>query len=360
MEKIGIIGLGRLGLCFALNLERAGFEIIGVDKDPELVKHIQDKTLTSMEPEVETLLKKSANIITSTNISVLNNIEHIFCFVATPSHQNGSFDHSQVLESIESIKSISNGKSIKFIICCTTMPGFCEQLQKDVAPYNITVVYNPEFIAQGSIIRDQLYPDQILIGSNSEDTTAFLINLYKKMVKSNPTYLTVSPTEAEISKLATNCFLTLKIAFANALGDACKTWNVSPHNVLNAIGSDSRIGNKYLQYGYGFGGPCFPRDNKALIHATEQIGIDFLYSKTTITANNNHFEFQLQQLLDQNLDEYYFETLSYKFNSDIVEESQQLKLALGLVAHHKKVVVNENCMSKSIIEKIYPNTFIFR
>lgn len=360
MEKIGIIGLGRLGLCFALNLEKIGYDVLGVEKNETLVGKINSKTLQSNEPEVETMLSETKNLTASTDFQILSDIQNIFCFVATPSDENGAFNHDQVDEALHSILQVSNGNPINFVICCTTMPGYCEQLQQKVANRNISIIYNPEFIAQGSIIRDQLYPDQILIGKNTSTSVDFLISVYKKMVKSNPTYLILTSTEAEISKLATNCFLTMKIAFANALGDACLSWGANPQEVLNAIGSDSRIGNKYLKYGFGFGGPCFPRDNKALIYATDDKGIDFNYSQTTIQSNDTHFEFQLQQLLNQNLDEYYFETLSYKANSDIIEESQQLRMALALAAHKKTVVVNQDCMSRSIVEQIYPNTFIFR
>src|SRR5690606_31911338 len=115
-----------------------------------------------------------------------------------------------------------------------------------------------------------------------------------------------------------NCFLTMKIAFANALGNACQVWGANPNHVLHAIGSDSRIGSKYLRYGFGFGGPCFPRDNRALINAMNQVEMCFPFSETTIESNAKHLEYQINQLLDQNLEEYYFESLSYKENSDII------------------------------------------
>jgi len=359
MEKIGIIGLGRLGLCFALNIEKIGYEVLGVEKNEMLVKNITSKTLQSNEPEVETMLGQAENLIVSCDFQILNGVRNIFCFVATPSGENGAFSHDQVDEVLNATIQVSNGNPVNFIVCCTTMPGYCEQLQRRVVNYNISIIYNPEFIAQGSIIRDQLYPDQILIGKSPSASVDFLISMYQKMVKSNPSYLILSPTEAEISKLATNCFLTMKIAFANALGDACLSWGANPQEVLNAIGSDSRIGNKYLKYGFGFGGPCFPRDNKALIFASEQIGIDFIYSKTTIGANDKHFEFQLQELLLQKKDAYHFDSLAYKNDSDIIEESQRLRLALALIDNGKKVIVNKDDKSRQNIEKLYSNIFTF-
>jgi len=360
MKKIGIIGLGRLGLCFALNLEKIGYTILGVDVDDTRVEQINSKTIKSNEPDVEEMLATSKNLHASTDFSSLKNLNQIFCFVATPSTPHGDFDHSQIEEAINKLISYSDNQPIQFVICCTTMPGYCAKLQQQVNQHNIEIIYNPEFIAQGSIIRDQLYPDQILIGKEENSNVDFLIEIYNNLVKSKPTFLILSTKEAEISKLATNCFLTMKIAFANALGDACEVWGANPQQVLNAIGSDSRIGSKYLKYGFGFGGPCFPRDNKALINAMNEKNMRFQFSETTIEANARHLEFQINQLLEKDLDEYYFESLSYKENSDIIEESQQLKIALALVEHNKTVVVNKACKTKDIILKLYPNKFIFR
>lgn len=357
MEKIGIIGLGRLGLCFALNLEKVGYTVLGLEKNKQLVAKIQSKTLLSLEPEVELLLNNTSKLVASTETTVLKDVQTIFCFVATPSNEDGSFNHDQIIESFEIVKTLQSDKKINFIICCTTMPGFCESLQNSVDKTKISVLYNPEFIAQGSIIKDQLYPDQILIGGDDNEAITALIEIYNRFILSKPNYHVLTSTEAEIAKLATNCFLTMKIAFANSLGDACTSWGANSQQVLNAIGSDSRIGNKYLKYGFGFGGPCFPRDNKALLFATNQINIDFSFSKNTINENNKHFDFQLEQLLKENKDTYFFESLGYKQNSDIIEESQQLRLALALSQQGKKVVVNKNDLSRTIIEAKYPAVF---
>ncbi len=359
MEKIGIIGLGRLGLCFALNIERIGYEVFAVEKSEEIVRQIQTKTLQTKEPEVEKLLEGAKNIHASTNYELLEGIQNIFCFVATPSNTDGAFDHSQIEDVIKSLKEIKKEAKINLIICCTTMPGFCDSLQEEVINDQIIISYNPEFIAQGNIIQNQIYPDQVLIGSTDKESIDFLKQVYQKLTLSNPTYLVLSPKEAEISKLATNCFLTMKIAFANALGDACSTWNVNPENVLNAIGTDSRIGNKYLKYGFGFGGPCFPRDNAALIHATDKIKVDFDFSKVTIRENQKHYEFQLNELLQKDKEFYSFDSLGYKDNSDIIEESQQLRLALGLINKGKKVIVRKDDLARESVEKLYSELFIF-
>lgn len=358
MKKIGIIGLGRLGLSFALNLERIGYEIVGVDINPKLIQAINDKTLKTFEPFVSELLVSSTKLRASTNFSDLAEVNQVLCFVATPSNNDGSFNHEQIDNAIHQLLKIKGDTTIDFVVCCTTMPGYCEHLQESVRKHNINILYNPEFIAQGSIINDQLNPDQILIGCERPEQADFLVKIYQDLVQSQPNYHIISRTEAEIAKLSTNCFLTMKIAFANALGDACKKWNVTPQNVLNAIGSDSRIGNKYLKYGYGFGGPCFPRDNKALIHATNEIGIDFSFSKATIKENTKHFEFQTNDLLQQE-DKIYFESIGYKNGSDIIEESQQLRIALALVQKGKRVILNKNDKARKIIEEKYPGVFEF-
>src|SRR5690554_225877 len=116
----------------------------------------------------------------------------------------------------------------------------------------------------------------------------------------------------------------MKIAFANTIGDACQKWNANPHKVLSAIGADTRIGEKNLKYGYGFGGPCFPRDNKAMLKAGEKIAFEFYFPATTIRENERHTRHQIEQLLLQDLERYYFASIGYKEGSDIIEESQQL------------------------------------
>jgi nucleotide sugar dehydrogenase len=362
MEKIGIIGIGRLGLCFALNLEKVGFTVVGVDINESYVNSLNSKTFNSSEPFVNEYLINASNLDTSTDYSLLMNdeISLIYIIVPTPSNVDGSFSHVYIDDAIDRLLSFGKSNVKKhLVIGATTMPGYCEELAKRIEKYNYTLTYNPEFIAQGSIIHDQQFPDQILIGEGDEVATEFLKVLYGKMCKSSPEILILDRTSAEIAKLATNCFLTMKISFANAIGDLATKLNANPIGVLNAVGSDKRIGKKYMNYGFGFGGPCFPRDNKAIQKVAEAINYPLLLSESTVRVNELHLEFQFQQLIGLNQDSYDFESVTYKPNTDIIEESQQLALALKLAFAGKKVILRNSKHIQSELENLYPNLFLF-
>lgn len=362
MNKIAIIGIGRLGLCFALNAERAGYEVYGIDTNEAYISSLKSKSFVSQEPFVDEYLKSAIDFFPSSTLEVIfdKSITFIYIMVPTPSLSDGSFSHQYIDEVVSKLLEFDAPSDKKhLVIGATTMPGYCEELAFKLKDYNYSVTYNPEFIAQGSIIHDQQYPDQLLIGEGDPDATQILLGIYAKMCKSDPEIHVMDRTSAEITKLATNCFLTMKISFANAIGDFATKMKASPENILKAIGSDSRIGKKYLNYGYGFGGPCFPRDNQALQQAAKMFDYNLLLSESTVQVNQIHLDFQLNELLAKNLDFYTFDSVTYKPKTDILEESQQLALALKLVQVGKKVVLKNSFHVKEKLEKLYPNYFVF-
>lgn len=362
MNKTAVIGIGRLGLCFALNLERIGYHVVGIDLNQDYIDELNNKTFKSFEPQLETYLKKSTEFNATIDFSSIKDetIEMIFCVVPTPSLPDGSFSHSYIDEVANKILELPKPKNRKhLIIACTTMPGYCDMLAERLLNHNYSVSYNPEFIAQGTIIKDQQNPDQILIGEGSELATEHLRAVYGKMCDSNPQIHVMSRKSAEITKLATNCFLTMKISFANSIGDLAISTGGEPEKILKAIGADSRIGSKYLNYGFGFGGPCFPRDNKALVAFASGLNHEIPLSKATIDVNSKHLDFQLNELLKEDKENYIFDSVTYKKGTDILEESQQLMLAVKLVEAGKKVIIEQSDSIKDIIESKYPNYFTF-
>lgn len=359
-ETIGIIGVGKMGLCFALNLELSGFRVLGMDMDKDYVNKINDRTLRSPEPQVNELLKASKNFHTTTDLkTILDETDIIFISVATPTSDEG-YDHSQVDRVLDLIASFGKQPLRKhLIIACTTIPGYCDKAAAKVAPYNISLSYNPEFIAQGSIINDQQYPDQVLIGEADKNAGDAIENIYRRLTKSNPRFCRMSRLSAEICKLATNCFLTTKISFANAIGDLAIAAGAEPEKILSAIGADSRIGDKYLKHGFGFGGPCFPRDNRALRLYADKIGYDLLISQATDKTNAYHLEFLLKQWLKRHEDskEVVFDYVTYKPGSVILEESQQLALAVKMAQAGKRVRIRERMAVIKEVKKIYGDLF---
>jgi len=168
--------------------------------------------------------------------------------------------------------------------------------------------------------------------------------MYRNGCENNPRICRMTPESAEITKLSVNCFITTKIAFCNMVGDiADRTPNANKYDILEAVGGDSRVGLKCLKPGYGFGGPCFPRDNRALGNYARSVNVQPLLPDATDNSNKLHAQSMVEDLLKQNLDQYLFENVAYKENCmvPIIEESQKLAVARGLVKAGKRVLIRD-------------------
>lgn len=353
--KIGLIGAGRLGICLALLCEQAGYEVLVSDIREDYIKALQNKEINTNEPEVAKLLEQSTRLeATTDNRKVIKECDIIYTLVATPSLPDGSYDVSAVWKVIEDIQSCEfplEGKS--FIVGCTTNPGDCELFQTELNPYGIDVFYNPEFIAQGSIIRDLQHADMVLIGGKSNEVYDELCELYNKIQVTQPKISLMSTTAAELVKLAVNCYLTTKISYANMVGEVMTLSGLGDEikTVLAAIGDDSRVGRKYLNYGYGFGGPCLPRDNRAFAAYAKKQGLEYNLGETTDNFNEQHATFLLGQVIKQNSKglPFYFDYISYKKGTDMLVESQQYKLCLDLLDAGYTVYIDD---IESIINQV--------
>lgn len=357
--EIGVIGIGKLGLSFALLLERSGFNVTGSDISQEYNDKINNKTLFSFEPSVNELLLNSKNLSSSCdNLNVIKKSEVIFTFVQTPSNDDGGYDHSNIENIVNDfISSHNNGVDLTnkiFVIGCTTMPNYVNTVYNRLQKYGVHVCYNPEFIAQGEIIKGLESADMVLIGSSSDYATNKLKTIYKKIMLFEPKFNIMSNTSAEITKISINCFLTTKISFANMIGEICLKSNVGEEIdiVLKSIGDDSRIGVKYLKFGYGFGGPCLPRDNRALGKHMETIDLKVNIPYEIDYFNERHTDFLFNKLINDNPNKdlpFIFNSVSYKKNVDIVTESQQLKLVIKLLENGFKVIIVDNEQVLSMI-----------
>ncbi len=213
-NNVSVVGVGRLGLCFCLFLERAGYNVLGVDMSEDYVESLNKKTFSTPEASVDELLRNSKNFLATTNLSdAVNHSDVIFLLVATPSLENGRYDHSQIESVLESLKQLGPSKSKKhLVVACTTMPGYCDSIVDKAKDLNYTLSYNPEFIAQGTIFRDQVNPEFVLIGEANKEIGDILEDVYMKATESNPNVFRMKRMEAEITKIAYNCFLTSKIS----------------------------------------------------------------------------------------------------------------------------------------------------
>jgi nucleotide sugar dehydrogenase len=344
--KIGLIGAGRLGICLALLMEGAGYDVLVSDIREDYVNDLNRRVISTTEPFVEERLSKAVNFeATTDNKRVIKECDIIFTLVATPSLDDGSYNVNAVYEVIRDIQTAGDVSGKTFVVGCTTNPGDCARFQDLLTSYGVSVVYNPEFIAQGSIIRDLENADMVLIGGYGKHIED-LIGIYYGIQVTKPSISLMSTTSAEIVKIAINCYMTTKISFANMIGEVLVLSGLEDEidSVLTSIASDSRIGSKYLKYGFGFGGPCLPRDNRAFGKYAEKLGLKYNLGTTTDDFNNEHAKFLKNYFLNKNTENlpFHFEYISYKRGTDILTESQQYKLCTDLLDAGSEVYVSDN------------------
>ena len=352
--KIGLIGAGRLGICLALLMENAGYDVLVSDIREDYVENLNKKIIETAEPHVAEHLKEARNIeATTDNKRVIRECNIIFTLVATPSLADGSYNVNAVYDVIRDIQTAGDVSGKTFVVGCTTNPGDCARFQDLLTSYGVSVIYNPEFIAQGSIIKDLTHADMVLIGGDNEEVMHSLSEMYKKIQVTKPKISFMSTTAAELVKLAVNCYLTTKISYANMVGEVMTMAGLENEieTVLNAIGNDSRVGNKYLKYGYGFGGPCLPRDNRSFAAFAKKQGLNYNLGETTDNFNVEHAKFLKNYFLKKNTDShpFYFEYVSYKKGTDILTESQQYNLCVDLLNEGHIVYIDD---IESIIKQL--------
>ena len=339
--KIGIIGAGRLGLTFALLCEKNGYDVVVSDVREDYVFNLNQKNCLTNEPLIQSMLFDVKNFsATTNNIEVIENSDIIFTFVATPSTLDGNYDTTRVFEVVADFYTASSLNiplyDKKFVIGCTTNPGDVEQIQTRLNMLNIQVAYNPEFIAQGEIVKGIEQSDIVLIGTEYTELANELIGIYNKIQTTAVNAYVMSTKAAEITKIGVNCFLTTKISYANMMGEIMIKAGVQDEidMVLSAIGGDSRVGKKYLKYGFGFGGPCLPRDNRALGHFANNLGMELNLPLTVDNFNKEHANFIKNYYIQKNPDKtlpFVMDYITYKKGTDIIEESQQFQLCVDLL-----------------------------
>ena len=363
MKNISVIGIGKLGLCFSLTLEKNGYNVVGLDVNQEYVDQINNRELSSDEEGVEEHLNQAVNFVATTSLEkTLKHSDILFVIVATPSLDNGRYDHTQVDRLVSDIEELGfSNRQKDFVVCCTTMPGYCDSIKERLESVNYRVSYNPEFIAQGTILRDQASPDMVLIGEADQEAGDILEEIYVNHTDNKPRICRMTTTEAELTKISLNCFLTTKIAFANMVGDIAISSGSRPEVVLNAIGSDTRIGNKYLRYGFGYGGPCFPRDNRALAIYASDLGLPAKISEASDESNRLHLDEQIKNFVIENSkkDPVVFDCVTYKPESTMLVESQELLFAVRLVQIGYDVTICERPIVVEQIKKLYGDIFTY-
>ena len=269
--KITVIGTGYVGLVAGACLADMGNEVICIDNNLKKIEQLQNGIIPIYEPGLEELVKSNTiekRLIFSDDIdSAVKNSQVCFIAVGTPQGEDGSADLQYVFNVAKSIAQSMNG--YKVIVDKSTVPvGTAEKVTeiiKQNTSYPFDVVSNPEFLKQGNAVDDFLHPDRVVIGSNSDRATQIMQDIYAPFFRTGNRVIVMDVKSAEMTKYASNSFLATKISFMNEIANLCEKVGADAEMVRVGMSTDSRIGNKFLFPGLGYGGSCFPKDVKALI-----------------------------------------------------------------------------------------------
>jgi UDPglucose 6-dehydrogenase len=352
---ISVIGLGKLGTPLAAVLASRGFEIIGVDRSAQLVATLRAGCAPVSEPGVAELLARPDIRLTATSDidAAVERSEATFVVVSTPSGTDGSFSNAQVISAVRDIGSALRRKDRDHlvVIASTVMPGATGGPIRDALEAaagrrlgdRLALCYSPQFIALGSVVRDMLNPDFVLIGESDRNAGDWLEAIYRIVCDNQPSIRRMNFVNAELTKIALNAFVTTKISFANMVSEICdRLPGADAATVVAALGEDSRIGPKYLSPALGFGGPCFPRDNSAFASAARHVGVHADIAEATDAINRRQVARTcalVRGLLPRGT--VGILGLAYKAGTPVIEASQGVMIAAMLSDAGYRVLVSD-------------------
>ena len=351
-RNISVIGLGKLGYPMAQFLSSSGAKINCFDKDRELVQELKKNHGEHLyEIGLNNLVNNSNDLIYHNNISdCINDAEIIYITVPTPSKLDGSFSNEIILEILDEVADVilKTKKSYIININSTVQPG---SIESEIIPFlenkglinnkNFYILYNPYFVALGSVIRNLEEPDYLLIGSSSIFAAKKITKFYNTLYK-NPKIRLLKFKEAELTKLLVNTYLTTKISYSNFVKNVCKNFDdISDLRVLESVGLDARIGTKFMLPGGPYSGPCLPRDNLSLKKFCLDNNIQNSFSDEVQKINNDTIE-NLYKVISNLKNQYKIKSfgflgLGYKSNTQCYEESYSIKMMKFLESLNIKV-----------------------
>ena len=340
--KFSVVGLGKLGASMAAAIASRGFEVIGVDISQRAVEAINAGRAPVQETGLEELVAANRERLRATldHREAILATDVTFVVVPTPSDERGAFSLQYAARAFREI-----GRALRerdqyhlVVVTSTVLPGstrygllpILEAESGKVCGRDFGLCYSPEFIALGSVIRDFLNPDFVLIGEYDDQSGAQLEACYKQILENHAPCYRMSLENAELSKIAVNTFITMKITFANMLADLCERIPGGDVDIVTkAVGADSRIGSKYLKGALGYGGPCFPRDNVALGFLARALGTHAELAEVTDRVNRAipaRIVERIRPFMHKGASVAIL-GLAYKPFSHVVEESQSIYLA---------------------------------
>ncbi len=348
MKKIAVIGTGYVGLVTGTCFAETGNQVICVDINEEKVERMRNGEVPIYEPHLDTVFERNikANRISfTTNLKeAIDFAEIIFLALPTPPGEDGSADLSYVLGVAEDLGKMMT--EYKVIVDKSTVPvGTAEKVEakiKENAKVDFAVVSNPEFLREGFAIDDFLNPDRVVVGTSDERAVQIMTELYKPFIRDGHPLIVMDEKSAELTKYAANSFLATKITFMNEIANFCELVGADVDKVREGIGSDSRIGHKFLYPGIGFGGSCFPKDVSALLKSGADAGYKFEIIQSVLDVNENQ-----KLVLVEKVKNYFGDLtgmqfalwgLAFKPDTDDIREASALYMINALVAAGAKVI----------------------
>jgi len=356
--KIGIIGIGFVGLSFAAVLGSKGYQVLAIDSDQDKVKKIIKGNTPFYEPGLLPLLQKALKRsleVSSDTEKAVNECDLIFITVGTPTASDGSINLTSLKAVTKTIgQTLSNSKNKPIIVIKSTVtPGtnhtikqIIEKESKKKSGKDFGIISNPEFLREGRAVDDTFNPHIVVIGGKDSKTINKVKKFYEGFYNSTVSYFTTNTQTAEMIKYANNSFLATKISFINQIANICQSIpGTNVDDVAKAIGIDPRIGGQFLKAGPGYGGSCLPKDIKALISFSESCGQSPTLLKAVQTTNSQQVEilvsFMNKVLTGLKGKRITILGLSFKEDSDDIRESVSINLIKKLLKHKAKIIAHD-------------------
>ena len=363
--KLCMIGTGYVGLVSGVCFSDLGNTVYCVDNNKNKIDLLNDGKVPIYEPGLEEILKKNykeKRLIFTTDLkkAVLNS-DIIFICVGTPTLKNSdSADLKYVFNVAKQLKKIIS--RYKIIVTKSTVPvctgDKIENILSNLTNKNLfDVVSNPEFLREGEAIRDFIYPDRVIIGTNSKKANKIMNALYAPIVKKTSRYYNTSRRGAELIKYASNAFLATKITYINELANLCEKTGVDIKDISVGMGSDERIGGRFLRAGPAYGGSCFPKDTKSLINTANQFKTDLSIVKSVVKSNNNRkilLTKRLENILNNKLKNKVitFLGVTFKPNTDDMREASSIPMIKYLNKNNSKIRYHDPSGEKNEFKKL--------
>ena len=335
--KLCMIGTGYVGLVSGTCFADIGNQVYCVDKDKKKIDKLNLGISPIYEPGLDELIKKNYEakrlFFTSDIKKAINSSDILFICVGTPSKKGSlKVDLSYVYKCVKEI--LSHTKKKKIIVTKSTVPiGTGDEIEKIIKKKKnlFSVVSNPEFLREGEAIRDFRYPDRIIVGSNNKNEFKIMKKLYSSLISKGAKFFTTTRRGAELIKYASNAFLATKITFINELANLCEKTGINVEDISLGIGSDSRIGGRFLRAGPAYGGSCFPKDTKGLVAAADKYRSNLSIVKSVINSNYKRVGLltnRVHKILGNNLKNKKISILgvTFKPNTDDMRDSTSLKM----------------------------------